>query len=264
MNKNRGFTLIELLVVIAIIGILAAVVVASLNSARQKSDDASRMQAVQQMHSALELYVNDHGHAPDLGNDACLEPNAGNPDCVAYDYQSDKKVGTSFLNKRLASLIPLTAYAQKKLQDEVVSEDPRKEEDGITEVEVLSGGNWDKLSQQLKPYIATLARDKKSDGKNGYGYVYVAPGGLTEGADTGSYQIYANKLDTRPSQFGFGVGFAVSSDSSSEKCPYEDEDKCKEWQESKGFTGDDQIKMMRERCEKGDEDACKWLKKGGY
>lgn len=58
-TKQKGFTLIELLVVIAIIGLLASVVLLSLNSARQKSRDAKRLADVRQVASALELYYND-------------------------------------------------------------------------------------------------------------------------------------------------------------------------------------------------------------
>jgi prepilin-type N-terminal cleavage/methylation domain-containing protein len=69
-RNNRGFTLVELLVVIAIIGILAAVVLVSLNSARMKSRDARRLADVRQVMTALELYYNDNGAYPvaDGGN----------------------------------------------------------------------------------------------------------------------------------------------------------------------------------------------------
>ncbi len=55
-NYKRGFTLIELLVVIAIIGILSSVVLASLNSARQKGRDARRISDMKQIQLALELF----------------------------------------------------------------------------------------------------------------------------------------------------------------------------------------------------------------
>lgn len=53
---RRGFTLIELLVVIAIIGVLASIVLASLNNARRKSRDARRITDIKQIQLALELY----------------------------------------------------------------------------------------------------------------------------------------------------------------------------------------------------------------
>lgn len=61
MRKNKGFTLIELLVVIAIIGLLSALAVVSLNSARQKSRDARRVSDIKQIQTALELFYDDTG-----------------------------------------------------------------------------------------------------------------------------------------------------------------------------------------------------------
>lgn len=58
-KESRGFTLIELLVVIAIIGMLSSVVLASLNSAREKSRDARRLADLRQIQTALELKYDD-------------------------------------------------------------------------------------------------------------------------------------------------------------------------------------------------------------
>ncbi len=55
-GSKGGFTLIELLVVIAIIGVLASIVLASLNTARTKSRDARRVADIKQIQLALELY----------------------------------------------------------------------------------------------------------------------------------------------------------------------------------------------------------------
>jgi prepilin-type N-terminal cleavage/methylation domain-containing protein len=75
-TSQKGFTLIELLVVIAIIGLLASVVLLSLNSARQKSRDAKRLADMRQLASALELYYNDYSGYPLTANlTAGLQPN---------------------------------------------------------------------------------------------------------------------------------------------------------------------------------------------
>lgn len=71
MKNNKGFTLVELLVVIAIIGVLSAVAVVNLNSAREKGIDASRKGNMSALPAAAEVYYDDNS----LGHDGfCADP----------------------------------------------------------------------------------------------------------------------------------------------------------------------------------------------
>lgn len=89
---KKGFTLVELLVVIAIIGILSSVVITSLGTAREKARDSKRIQDLAQIKNALELYRDDNGHYPIVGNS------------YYYSYNSSWNTFTSVLSPYLSDV----------------------------------------------------------------------------------------------------------------------------------------------------------------
>lgn len=114
-KENRGFTLIELLVVIAIIGILSSVVLASLNTARQKSRDAKRISDVKQLQLALEFYFDANNGYPSAINIA----NIVDPGYIAviptpptgaseYDYTA---IGAGCLDYHIGTTLEDTGHA---------------------------------------------------------------------------------------------------------------------------------------------------------
>jgi|SRR3990167_7528667 len=73
-KKENGFTLIELLVVIAIIGVLAAVVLAALNSSREKGADAAVKSNLVNAARQAEIMYNTRTANFDTYTGVCTDP----------------------------------------------------------------------------------------------------------------------------------------------------------------------------------------------
>lgn len=103
-SEKRGFTLIELLVVIAIIGLLASIVLASLNSARKKARDARRQADLKQLQNALELFANDSGGVYPVGGTpaTCF----GSDGCLVVDTTAGLAAATGGLGSAYMTTLP--------------------------------------------------------------------------------------------------------------------------------------------------------------
>lgn len=86
MSRSKGFTLIELLVVIAVIGLLASIVLVSINNARTKARDTRRLEEIRKLQLAIEMYYSDYGSYPSRhtdSNNASWQSNLGG-DLASY------------------------------------------------------------------------------------------------------------------------------------------------------------------------------------
>lgn len=85
---KKGFTLIELLVVIAVIGLLAGIVLVSVNNARLKGRDSRRKADLRQISYALEAYytANDSTYPQagscDYGDMGCYVQSTAGPNWI--------------------------------------------------------------------------------------------------------------------------------------------------------------------------------------
>lgn len=104
--KSKGFTLIELMVVIGVIGILAAVIIGSLNSTKNKARNTRRLQEIKSIHTALVAFHSQYGCLPTTSGSTCIggysEGNTG-----GWDYSSQGGFLTFLVSSGIASNVPV-------------------------------------------------------------------------------------------------------------------------------------------------------------
>jgi len=91
MKKNKrvaGFTLIELLVVIAIIGVLATIVMVSVNDLRARARDDRRVSDMKAIRDALAMYQVQHMTYPSLPTETVITGS----DALSTELLSEKEL----------------------------------------------------------------------------------------------------------------------------------------------------------------------------
>lgn len=94
IKTDRGFTLIELLVVIAIIGILSSVVLASLNTARNRGSDAAIQSQMTNIRTQAEIFY-DTGNTYGTAGTSCTAAVFADTQIAALITKTNTDNGTS-------------------------------------------------------------------------------------------------------------------------------------------------------------------------
>ncbi len=115
---REGFTLIELLVVIAIIGILASLILFSIQHVKAKARDAKRLSDMRQIQEALELYRGDHGRYPSTHDPTYGDANSG---CGGWDIGLPGDPFIPELSERPEKYMTKVPVDPKGFDDEIAS-----------------------------------------------------------------------------------------------------------------------------------------------
>lgn len=119
-KTTTGFTLIELLVVVSIIAFLSSIVLATLNTARQKAQISKVRSDMEEFAKALEIYKLNYGYYPDSSscvNSVCEDymSNPGNIRETSFSSEiakklQDSKIYSGDLTKSISNLPDLYRY----------------------------------------------------------------------------------------------------------------------------------------------------------
>ena len=131
LGNSRGFTVVEMIVVVMIIMVLATVGMVSLSGARRKARDAHRVQDMQALADALQIYYTEFGAYPVCnfgGLEAILSPVyvrefPDPPNVGDYEYNNNCTGGTVAAQRyQMRAILEGSKYANNACSCSAVAE----------------------------------------------------------------------------------------------------------------------------------------------